>query len=255
MGLQNNLCLLLNLFLISIYFSTTNACDRCLHQTGACRYGSSVTSIYGSHLAAAIPEIYKSGSGCGACFQVRCKDGNLCTKAGTQVIVTDLNKNNETDFVQSGRAFMSMANKGMAQNLLKLGVTDVEYKRVPCNYQGKNLSVRVEEESTQKPNYLALKFLYQGGQTEIVGVDIAQADSSIWTYMTRINGAVWDTSRAPAGPLQLRLVVTSGYDGKWIWAKSALPADWKIGHVYDTGVQIDDIAQEGCGECDEQIWK
>lgn len=169
------------------------------------------------------------------------------------MIVTDENKNNETDFVLSGRAFMAMANKDMGKSLLKLGVADVEYRRVPCDFKGKNLTVRVEE-STQKPNYLALKFLYQGGQTEIVGVDIAQVGSSSWTYLTRSYGAVWDTSRAPAGALQLRLVVTSGYDGKWIWAKSVLPTDWKIGGVYDSGVQIDDIAQEGCGTCDEQIW-
>jgi len=35
------------------------------------------------------------------------------------------------------------------------------------------LAVRVEE-SSKKPDYLAIKFLYQGGQTEIVGVDVAQ---------------------------------------------------------------------------------
>ncbi|KAJ0434429.1 putative rlpA-like protein, double-psi beta-barrel [Helianthus annuus] len=263
MGLFN-LCFL---WLLLISVSSTNACDRCLHQSkaaffstpsslssGACGYDSSASSLYGSHLAAAVGSIYKSGSGCGACFQVRCKDSKVCSKAGTQVIVTDLNKNNDTDFVMTPRAFMAMANKGMAHSLLKLGVADVEYKRVPCDYKGNNLTVRVEE-STKKPNYLALKFLYQGGQTEIVGVDVAQVGSSSWTYMTRNYGAVWDTSRAPAGPLQLRLVVTSGYDGKWIWAKSVMPVDWTIGGVYDCGVQINDIAQEGCGECDDQNWK
>lgn len=45
--------------------------------------------------------------------------------------------------------------------------------RVPCDYKGKNLAVRVDE-SSQKPYYLAISIFYQGGQTEIVSVDVAQ---------------------------------------------------------------------------------
>ncbi|XP_071693740.1 expansin-like A2 [Rutidosis leptorrhynchoides] len=250
------------LFTLPIIASSTSGCDRCLHQTkavlftnasalsyGACGYGSSATSFYDGHLAAAIPSIFKSGSGCGACFQVRCMDKKMCSKSGTQVIVTDLNKNTQTELVLSSRALMSMANKGMEQNILKLGAANVEYKRVPCDYKGKNLAVRVEE-SSHKLQYLAIKFLYQGGQTEIVAVYIAKVGSTSWGYLSRKSGAIWETSRVPAGALQFRLVVTSGYDRKSIWAKSVLPADWNVGVVYDSGVQIDDIAEEGCGQCD-----
>lgn len=137
---------------------------------------------------------------------------------------------------------------------------------------------------SQKPHSLAIKVLYQGGQTEIVGMDVAQVkdkqttplkselfinlqsadtnhvdifqvDSSRWTYMTRNYGAIWDTSNVPSGPLQLRFVVTGGYDGKWVWAKKVLPADWKVGETYDAGVQISDIAQEPCYPCDNENWK
>ncbi|KAI3502390.1 hypothetical protein L1887_30424 [Cichorium endivia] len=247
--------------------ASTSACDRCLHQTkallfsnasalscttslyGACGYGSSAPSFYNGHLAAAVPNIFKFGSGCGACFQVRCMDTKLCSKFGTQVIVTDLNKNPQTDLVLSSRALMAMANKGMEQNLLKLGAANVEYKRVPCDYKGKNLAVRVEE-SSRKPNYLAIKFLYQGGQTEIVSVDVAKVGSTGWGFLSRKSGAIWETSRVPAGALQFRLAVTAGYDRKAIWAKSVLPANWNVGVVYDSGVQIDDVAEEGCGRCD-----
>jgi hypothetical protein len=45
--------------------------------------------------------------------------------------------------------------------------------RVPCEYEHRNLSVRVEERS-RAPNELAVRFLYQGGQTDIVAVDVAQ---------------------------------------------------------------------------------
>lgn len=176
--------------------------------------------------------------------QLRCKNARLCTKLGTKVIVTDLNKNNQTDFVLSSRAFMGMANKGMGQDILKLGIVDVEYKRlahihkficifgignpivrylhecttylcildffcgfnrvstnwrwhwsiawnrVPCDYKNQNLAVRVEEMS-KKPNYLAVKFLYQGGQTEIVGVDVAKVNSKV-TIVAIISGNSFD---------------------------------------------------------------
>lgn len=67
---------------------------------------------------------------------------------------------------------------------------------------------------------------------------------------------MWDTSRVPKGALQFRFVVTAGYDGKYYWAKnSVLPEDWKNGVVYETGLQITDIAQEGCSPCDHSDWK
>ncbi|XP_076942171.1 expansin-like A3 [Bidens hawaiensis] len=250
------------LFTLSISASAS-ACDRCLHQTkavlftnasalsyGACGYGSFATSFYNGHLAAGDPSIFKSGSGCGACFQVRCMDNKLCSKGGTQVIVTDLNNKTETELGVSSRALMAMANKGMEQKILKLGSANVEYKRVSCDYKGKNLGVRVEESSNMKLNYLAIKFLYQGGQTEIVGVDIARIGSTNWSFLSRKSGAIWETTRVPVGAMQFRLVVTSGYDRKTIWAKSVLPANWNVGIVYDSGVQIDDVAEEGCGRCD-----
>lgn len=53
----------------------------------------------------------------------------------------------------------------------------------------------------------------------------------------------------------MRILVTAGYDGKWIWAKKVLPADWKTGMKYETGVQITDIAQEGCSPCDHATWQ
>lgn len=62
-------------------------------------------------------------------WQIRCKNSSICTRAGTTVILTDLNNNNQTDFVISSRAFTAMAQKGIGQDILKLGIVDVEYKR------------------------------------------------------------------------------------------------------------------------------
>lgn len=54
--------------------------------------------------------------------------------------------------------------------------------RVPCEYKNQNLAVRVEE-SSQNPQYLAIKFLYQGGQTEIVSVDVAKVSQKLSFYL------------------------------------------------------------------------
>ncbi|KAG5248001.1 hypothetical protein OIU76_030222 [Salix suchowensis] len=257
------------LFLCFLFLivSSAAACDRCVHQSkvayfsrasalssGACGYGSMAIGFNSGNLAAAVSSLYKDGAGCGACFQIRCKDANLCSSRGTRVIVTDLNRNNQTDFVLSSRAFMAMAKKDRGQDILKQGIVGVEYKRVPCEYKNQNLAVRVEE-SSKNPNYLAIKLLYQGGQTEVVAIDFAKVGSSNWGFMSRNYGAVWDSDRVPSGALQFRFVVTAGFDGKWIWARNVLPEDWKPGMTYDSGVQITDIAQEGCSPCDDGIWK
>ncbi|KAK9164989.1 hypothetical protein Scep_000180 [Stephania cephalantha] len=256
-------------FFFLFIISSVSACDRCIYQgkvaffsssaplsSGACGYGPLALGFYGGRLGAGAASLYRNGVGCGGCFQIRCKNPSICSKKGTTVVLTDLNKSNETDFVLSDRAFRSMALNGKEKDVMTLGIADVEYKRVMCVYKNQNLSVRVEE-SSQRPHYLAVKFLFQGGQTDIVAADVAQVGSSNWNYLSRNYGAVWDTSRVPAGPLMFRLVVTGGYDGKWIWAPKVLPTDWKAGAIYDAGVQISDIAKEGCSPetCGDQEWK
>ncbi|GJQ98509.1 expansin-like A1 protein [Tanacetum coccineum] len=61
---------------------------------GAGGYGSSATTFYNGHLAGGVPSIFKLGSGCGACFQVRCMNGKLCSRTTTEVIGTDVNNKN-----------------------------------------------------------------------------------------------------------------------------------------------------------------
>ncbi|XP_073030437.1 expansin-like A1 isoform X1 [Primulina eburnea] len=260
-----------SLYLVIFHLASfATACDRCVHQAkvaffsdekalqsavGACGYGSVAVGLNDGRLAAAAPAVYNQGVGCGACFQMRCNRGNICSKGGAVVLVSDRNGDNGTDFVVSTKAFAAMAKKGKEHHLFQLGIIPVQYKRVPCDYaQNKNLSIRVQEMS-QNPYYLAISFLYQGGQTEIVSVDVAKVGSPNWNFMSRNNGAVWDTRRVPSGPLQFRFVVTSGYDGKWYWAKHVLPADWKAGAIYDSGLQINDTAKQGCSPCDYSAWK
>ncbi|XP_038888844.1 expansin-like A3 [Benincasa hispida] len=262
------------LFLGLLFFlvsSVAATCDRCVHrskiayyyddtpiQYGACGYGPLAFELSNGYVAGVVPSLYKQGAGCGACFQVRCKDKRFCSSVGTKVIATDQNYDNRYDFVLSQKAYSSMALKNKTTQLLNLGTVDVEYKRIPCTYRNKNLLVRVEEWS-QKPYYLALKFLYQGGQTEITRVEIAEVGSDDWESMKRNYGAIWDVSKQLEGALQLKIVVTSENNKieNLYWAVYDLPEDWQNGEIYDTGIQINDITKETCprNQCGDLPWK
>lgn len=249
-------------------FPAVLCCDRCIHKskvtynsgsgainTGACGYESYAARLNGGVVSTAGAKIYREGVGCGACYEIRCTDPNICTKIGVKVVVTDFTPNNQSDFVLPSKTFASLAQRSKSAQLVKMGLVDVEYKRIPCDYPGQNLTVKIDKSSSY-PNYLAVQFLFQGGQTDITGVEVAQLGSSNWNFMTRDYGAIWSTKQPPMGPLSLRLLVTSGYDGFWVWPKrNLLPANWKPGLIYDSGIQIKEIAQEGCSTCATAAWE
>uniref|UniRef100_A0A0C9RS59 TSA: Wollemia nobilis Ref_Wollemi_Transcript_15547_1086 transcribed RNA sequence n=1 Tax=Wollemia nobilis TaxID=56998 RepID=A0A0C9RS59_9CONI len=254
--------------MIAFMLSTALCCDRCVHKSkvayfeqskaingGACGYESVAATLNRGGVAMASPKIYRDGVGCGACYQIRCTDPAICTKSGVKVVVTDLTQNNQTDFVIPARTFSSLASPSKSADLVKRGLVDIEYKRIPCEYRRQNLTVKIDK-SSNYPYFLALQFLYQGGQTDITGVEVAKIGTSNWNFMTHNHGAVWSMDKPPMGPLSLRLLVTSGYDGYWVWPKrNLLPENWRVGAVYDSGVQIKEIAQEGCNPCDTGVWR
>ncbi|XP_057526670.1 expansin-like A3 [Amaranthus tricolor] len=250
------------LFFFLLFSSVNAACNQCVQAKatffrnsealsyGACGYGPIALNLNAGHVAAALPSIYKDGEGCGSCFQIRCNKTGVCKGTGTTFVVTDSqtdDQNITTDFVLSNRAFRAMALPGMDKQLLHLGIADVEYKRVPCVYKHQNLAIRVEEFS-KPPNYLAIKVLYQGGQTSILGGDVARDDESVWAFLSRKYGAVWDTDSAPTGNLTFRFIINSGFNPRYFYTnQGVLPANWKAGVIYNSTVQITDVALDVCG--------
>jgi hypothetical protein len=104
---------------------------------------------------------------------VRCKASNLCSDDGVNVVVTDYGEGDKTDFILSTRAYARMARPNMALELFAYGVVDVEFRRIPCRYNGYNLMFKVHEHS-RFPEYLVIVLLYQAGQNEILAVELRQ---------------------------------------------------------------------------------
>ncbi|KAL2941024.1 Expansin-like A1, partial [Bienertia sinuspersici] len=95
---------------------------------GACGYDSLALNFKGGFLAARVSSCFKDGAGCGACIQIRCKNSDLCSKSGTNVMLMYLNTNTHTDFVLSNKAYKATAKPGKDRDILKLGIADAEYK-------------------------------------------------------------------------------------------------------------------------------
>ncbi|CAN0842655.1 Expansin-like B1 [Linum grandiflorum] len=204
--------------------------------TGACGYGEFGRNVNDANVAG-VSRLWKNGTGCGACYQVRCKAPNVCNEAGVNIVVTDYGEGDHTDFILSPRAYGRMAVAGYAAELYKYGVVDVEYKRIPCKYAGYNVLFKVNEHS-KYPNYLAIVLLYQGGLYDVVAAEIWQEDCKQWRAMRKAYGAVWDVVMPPKGAVTLRFQVMSSVEVTWIEAKNVIPDEWKAGATYDSTLQL-----------------
>jgi hypothetical protein len=153
------------------------------------------------------------------------------------VVVTDYGEGDRTDFILSTRAYSRLARPNAALELFSYGVVDVEYRRIPCQYPGYNLMVKVQEHS-RFPEYLALVILYQAGQNDITAVEVFQADCQQWRGMRNAYGAVWDLATPPPGAINMRFQVSGSAGQKWVQLSSVVPSEWKAGGVYDTSIQL-----------------
>ncbi|CBI38517.3 expansin-like B1 [Vitis vinifera] len=205
--------------------------------TGACGFGEYGRSVNGGNVGA-VSRLYRNGTGCGACYQVRCKVPNLCADNGMKVVVTDHGEGDYTDFILSPRGFSMLARPNMAADLFAYGVVGIEYRRVPCQYPGSNIFFKVHEHS-RFPDYLAIVMLYQAGLSDITAVDIWQEDCQEWKGMRKSYGAVWDMANPPKGPVGLRFQVSGRGGQKWVQLMNVIPSDWKAGVAYDSAFQLD----------------
>jgi expansin (peptidoglycan-binding protein) len=112
--------------------------------------------------------------------QVRCKIPQYCDRNGAYLVVTDYGAGDRTDFIMSPNAFSKLGrNAAASAKLVKYGVVDIEYKRVPCKY-GSNIKFQINENS-RNPGYFAVLILYVDGTYDVTAVEMWQVYIYIYT--------------------------------------------------------------------------
>ncbi|CAL9767107.1 unnamed protein product [Musa acuminata subsp. burmannicoides] len=205
---------------------------------GACGYRDGVAKApFQSKIAAGGTSLYKSGKGCGACYQVACTANPACSGRPVTVVITDQCPggpcaSDAVHFDLSGAAFGAMAKPGQAAALRSAGSIHIQYARVPCSYPGFHVNFRVDNGSN--PNYFAMLPEFVNGDGEISAAEVGQGSS--WTPMQSSWGALWKLNAPVHGPASIRL--TSAVSRKTIVATNVIPAGWRPGATYSSNVNF-----------------
>ncbi|XP_020094947.1 expansin-B18-like [Ananas comosus] len=213
---------------------------------GACGYGDAVENPpFSSMVSAGGPSLFKSGHGCGACYQVKCTGNGVCSGEPVTVAIADLCPgclSEQVHFDMSGTAFGAMAIPGEDDRIRDVGVLTVQYMRVECKYPGYDVAFYVD--SGSNPYYFAVAVEYEGGDGDLWGLDLMQGGSDhSWLPMQHSWGAVWMLSSSGSqlrAPFSIRLTTLSTH--RTAIASRVIPIGWKPGSTYRFRIQFSSVS-------------
>ncbi|KAL3652508.1 hypothetical protein CASFOL_002189 [Castilleja foliolosa] len=177
--------------------------------------------------------LFKSGKGCGNCYQVKCTNNPQCS--GNAISVTLTNEcpgtcnDDPVHFDLSGKAFGYLAKPGQDYSLRKLGKINVQYQSVPCHY---NVGITFKIDVGSNRYYLAFAIEYVDGDGDIGAVELSSSNSKGWLTMKQSWGATWNVGLPEGirGPYSVK--VTTIESKKVVYASNVIPANWAPGQHY-----------------------
>ncbi|KAG8376623.1 hypothetical protein BUALT_Bualt09G0082700 [Buddleja alternifolia] len=194
---------------------------------GACGYENPMKDGYGLNTTALSSALFNKGESCGACYEIKCDDGNEWCKPGNpSLLVTATNlcpsggwcsEPNE-HFDLSQPAFLQIAE-------YKAGIVPIQYRRVPCKKQG-----GVKFSITGNPHFNLVSITNVGGAGDVVNVEV-KTDSQPWTTLKRNWGQKWETDAELVGKSLTFRITTS--DGRTLKSHKVVPTNWQFGQTYE----------------------
>jgi hypothetical protein len=209
---------------------------------GACGYTQLTGTPYGNKIAAGNAPIFQGGQGCGQCYDVMCSYSS-CSSTPTRIVITDLCpggnycSTGSPAFDFSGAAISSMANPGQEAELRNVGLYDILYKRVPCQYSNQNIAFQVDAGSS--PYWLSFTVKFLGGPGDIASVQISQAGGSFQPAKHNW-GANWMLINYNGQPFQgpYSVQITALLNGHTVVANQVIPQYFQPGQLYQSNVQL-----------------
>ena len=101
-----------------------------------------------------------------------------CSSTATRIVITDLCpggtycSTGEPAFDLSGAAISNMALPGRDGELRNIGLYNILYKRVPCEYSNQNIAFKMDAGSTAF--WMSFSIKYEGGPGDIATVAIRE---------------------------------------------------------------------------------